>query len=498
MLGELSEARLAIATVHKLDRRLKQTNDQGDMTVQSTDPRPLEQWTAEDEIDLRQYLDVLIRWWREIVVITGLVVLLAILAILAMRLLLPLQFIASADVAIVRTTSDVNFDDRFRTTDQSLSPETGSLSARRSALLGLATTGAIARQVIGDLETLLDENEQIPASLLQMVEAEAVVQAGSRAESDLIRIIVTADDPEKAAAIANSWARHYVHEVNSIYAQVPNEVLASIEAELAETQESYLAAQTNLENFVADNQIDELNALVSVLQQQISQEVSLQQSLLSQWQRTQEQLNTAQALRNQIEAGGAGAVQSNQVALQILKISVYGMAPGQLQVEMRSYDELTADEMLADVTGLVTALENEIANLEAEFATGSTELQAIGESGQPLQAVVEQLRSTKAALEAEQARQRQLSQQRDLTWETYRTLSNKVAELNLTRAAATSEVRFGAEAVPPAKPTRRVSLVIGVLAAGTVGFFMAVILVSLLSFLGLSPLLTRKPATQAP
>ena len=86
------------------------------MTVQTQERGPApERWTAEDEIDLRQYLDVLIRWWREIVLITLSAMVLAAVGILLSRLILPAQYEASANVAIVRTVSDVNFDERFRT-----------------------------------------------------------------------------------------------------------------------------------------------------------------------------------------------------------------------------------------------------------------------------------------------------------------------------------------------------------------------------------------------
>ncbi len=80
-----------------------------------------------------------------------------------------------------------------------------------------------------------------------------------------------------------------------------------------------------------------------------------------------------------------------------------------------------------------------------------------------------ELRTSKAQLETETAKQLQLTQQRDLNWETYKTLSSKVAELNLTRAAASSEVRFGAPAVAAIDAVEEISLVLGVAASGIVG-----------------------------
>ncbi|MCB0128416.1 MAG: hypothetical protein KDE58_39385, partial [Caldilineaceae bacterium] len=134
---------------------------------------------------------------------------------------------------------------------------------------------------------------------------------------------------------------------------------------------------------------------------------------------------------------------------------------------------------------------NQIQALEAQIAAKNDELQPANAEAQPLTAVLEELSKAKAQLEQEQARQRQLNQQRDLTWDTFRTLSSKVAELNLTRAAASSEVRFGAAAVPPVDPTRRISLTVGILVAGFAGLFLALVVVAGLELAGVKPLFGR-------
>src|SRR5690606_6435097 len=79
-----------------------------------------------------------------------------------------------------------------------------------------------------------------------------------RTNSDLIRITVRADDPHKAAAIASAWARHYVALVNSIYNQVPVEIVESVEHELQQASEEYEAAQKSLESFIAESRIKDL------------------------------------------------------------------------------------------------------------------------------------------------------------------------------------------------------------------------------------------------
>lgn len=464
------------------------------MTVQ-TQEQPRDPWAAEDEIDLRQYLDVLIRWWREIVAITLGAIALAAVGLLLMRLVLPPKYEASADVAIVRTVSDVNFDERFRTNPEELGVDTVSLSARRSALLGLVATGAIAQEVVTRLGDTLSEKEQNPANLLEMVEADLASANGVNTDSDLIRIKITADEPAKAAAIANAWAHLYVREVNTIYGQVPNEVLESIQTELAAAEEQYLTSQANLEAFIASNRIDELTSLVTVLQQRIDQEVSLQKAYLQQWEDTQEQLATVRALRIQVEQGGEGAARSNMAALQILKMRVYGMTPEGLQVEVRDLPDVNQQAMLTDLDGLLQSLEQRLIDLEAEVIAGGTQLGSMQTVTSTLASALTNLRTSKAQLESETSKQLQLTQQRDLAWDAYKTLSSKVAELNLTRAAASSEVRFGAPAVPAVDSVQRIGLSLTVGASGLIGLILAVFYVFLANYLGKMPFLGSPQAT---
>ena len=463
------------------------------MTVQTQERvQAPDAWAAEDEIDLRKYLDILIRWWREIALITLTTVVLAAVGILVLRFLLPAEYEASADVAIVRTVSDVNFDERFRTDPENLGTDFTSLSARRSALLGLVATGSIALEVITQLGDTLSTEEQNPANLLDMVAAALANGGGALKDSDLIRITVTADNAEKAAAIANAWARIYVREVNTIYGQVPNEVMASIQTELATAEKQYLTSQANLETFTASNRIDELIGAVNILQQRVDQEVSLQKAYLLQWQDTQEQLTTVRALRTQIEQGGEGAARSAMAALQILKMSVYGMTPEGLQVEVRDLPDVNQQAMMADLDGLLQSLTQRLSDLETKIAAGGTQLGFTKGVTSTLTSALENLRTSKAQLEAVTAKQLQLTQQRDLNWDAYKTLSSKVAELNLTRAAASSEVRFGAPAVPPVEAVARLRLLLGITVAGVCGILLSILVALLSNYLGKQPFLLMK------
>ncbi len=467
------------------------------MSVNTLEPtQSPDAWHHDDEIDLRQYLETLIRWRREIALITIGTAVVAAIAILGLRIVLPPVYVASADVAIARTASDVSFDERFITSADQVGNDVTSAGARRSALLGLVASGGVAIDVLNELGDQLSAEDRSPAALLERVEAEVGPAIGNRVDSDLIRITVSADSPEEAAAIANAWAQAYVRHVNAIYSQVPNEVLDSIQTELEVTEEKYYQDQAQLEAFLATNQLKELNSQLAVYQQRMDQEVALIQAYLVEWQRTNEYLTTAQTLQVQLEQGGEGAIRSSITALQSLKITIYGKPSSNLVLELRDQPEITYEAMLADLSGLIAALEQRLAALHTEIVARSDGLDPSSLTTDTVTAtfspLYDEIRQLQAQIEAENAQNVRLSQQRDLSWETYKALSNKIAELSLTRAASGSEVRFAALAVPPDDPVKGPSLSVAVLGGGFIGFLLAALYAFAANSLQQRPFLTQR------
>ncbi|MCL4826860.1 MAG: hypothetical protein KJZ95_05795 [Caldilinea sp.] len=240
---------------------------------------PPDAWEMDDEIDLRKYIDILIKRWREIVLLTALVVAVATAGVLVVRFTQAPVYQADASVAIVRTQTEVNFDDRF--TISSGQPGAADVNSRRSALLGLVHSGSIAERVAEELYDQLDRQYQEPASLLEQIDARLGVDGARNAQSDLIVISARADTPATAAAIANAWARHYVLEVNRIYGQVPDEMIASVQAELDQAQRAYDDAQRALEQFLATSQLNALQREVQETQQAIAALQNANSSALS-------------------------------------------------------------------------------------------------------------------------------------------------------------------------------------------------------------------------
>ena len=220
--------------------------------------------SGSDEIDLTRYFNVVRQRWLEIVLVTVGVVVLAGVGVLLYRQMTPPVYEANATAAIVRTSTDVRFDERFTTTSDGQGLD---VNSRRTALVALVKSGSIAQQVIEEMGEQLPAGLRNPAELLNMITAELATASGRAGTSDLIQISAMASSPELAADIANAWVKAYVQQVNSIYGQVPDDMLGSVEAQLVEAQATYNTAQANLESFLAASQLDALTRQSGVISQ---------------------------------------------------------------------------------------------------------------------------------------------------------------------------------------------------------------------------------------
>lgn len=248
--------------------------DTAHKSLPSIDPREMD-----DEIDLRKYIDILIKRWREIAFFAIAVVIVTAAGVIVLRFVQAPVYQAEASVAIVRTQTEVNFDDRFTTSSGQAGPSDA--NSRRNALLGLVYSGSIAEQVVEDLYDQLDAQDRNPTTLLERIDARIGVEGGRTSQSDLIIISARADTPATAAAIANAWTKRYILEVNRIYGQVPDEVITSVQAELDQAQQTYEEAQRELEQFLTTSPLNALQREVQETQQVIAALQSANSSALS-------------------------------------------------------------------------------------------------------------------------------------------------------------------------------------------------------------------------
>lgn len=212
---------------------------------------------SDDSIDLGYYFRVLARWWKEILLIALLTAVVAGIGAWLMNVRGDPVYAAASDIAIVRTVSEFNFDERFTTTSET--PSAAALTMRRNALAALAVNPALAIDVIAELGDALPAALRNPSQLARQISA-ALASGNARSnDSDLIRITALADTPELAAQIATAWGRAFVRNTNAVYGQAPNEMLESMTSEQQLAQETFDRAQDALQGAVAESRVDELS-----------------------------------------------------------------------------------------------------------------------------------------------------------------------------------------------------------------------------------------------
>lgn len=381
------------------------------MSINSAQEQPTGAgWETSDEIDLKRYIGALWQRWPEILLTTVAVILLTAGAVWAYRQLTPPVYEATATAAIVRVSTDVRFDERFTTSSEEQNLD---VNSRRTALIALVKSGSIAQQVIDELGDALPEDLRDPAALLETVHGEMATADGRSGQSDLINITVSTDSPEASAAIANAWASAYVRQVNSVYGQVPDEMLGSVSTELAAAQQTYQGAQAQLENHLAASQLDALvrqsNAIsqtLNILQDSqldaITGENDRNRSQLrmyyDQLLRTNSLLTAARALEAQTtgaDAADAADAASTALALQVLQVQMVNAAavappgwadpgltlqqqPTVLQLQLNGGSTPTTAELRREIAATVASLEAQLAQLETSIAQATQALAAGG------------------------------------------------------------------------------------------------------------------------
>jgi len=295
-------------------------------------------------------------------------------------------------------------------------------------------SSSVAAEVIAKLGSTLEPEQRDVSALLGMVETES--------DGDLIGIKVKGKDPRKITAIANAWGEAYERYVNELYGGRP-QPLGSIQAQEAEAKRTYQEAEEALAKFLGDNQIDIL-----------AKEIEAKKGTLSDYYATKRGLDRliadAEALGAQLREGASSSPMATSLSILLLQANAF-MASTGLPLQPSTNLPLQLQLSLGQMASLEGSAGEQIQGLDTLIAVLEArrgEVQAlIGEMS--LQREILQLQEQ---LEREQARQRELTQARDLAWETYQTLARKEAEVQVATQVTDTEVRFAVPAVEPKHP----------------------------------------------
>jgi succinoglycan biosynthesis transport protein ExoP len=388
----------------------------------------------EEEIDLRAYVLVLLKYWKWIL---GTTVAAAVVA-LVVSFLLPPTYEATALVIVRQPQYMMQFDPRFETLTQQPAYKAYPDLARGDEVLEALFARLNPRPA--EIETLRDLQERVEA------------KAGT--DPSVVRLTVRARDPQEAARIANLWAELFVAHANRVYG-ASDEELQQLEGQLAQAQAELEAAEQALIEFQARNQASILDARLDSLKSDQAHYLADQRAITY-------ILQDIQALREQLarqpdERPASLADDLTTLFLQIKAFNAQASAPIQLQVN-------SAESLSNKSIGETMALLDDMAGaLEAKSA----------EIGQRLEELQPQILSLQRQLQEIYTESDRLTRQQDLAKETYTALARKVEETRIAVQGAQSTARLGSRAAVPEKPASPRKL-LNTAVAGALGLMLSV------------------------
>jgi uncharacterized protein involved in exopolysaccharide biosynthesis len=429
----------------------------------------------EGEIDLRPYIQALLhRWW--VVVLLGVI---AAAVSLGFSRAQKQTYSSTATILVTRTSATLSLAEQFPTVKEPIDP-----GSRMSAFLSIARNDSIAIKVYDQVKNMGFPQGQNWALLKTMV---SVSYSG-----DAILIIASASSSQLAADIANSWAKATVASINSAY--FSNEPLANVQTEKDAAQQEYITAQANLEAFIKDNQIDLLKSRIKESKSLFDSYANDRTWQITYWDQRRTDMETlvieTEALQKQLQSGVSSTAGSLGDALAVLmaryrtlnmslnRTDNTGQTGFDLNLQIGDVKTLNdgVGNTQADIAALLKLANDEKANAEAKLES----LRSVGSDQTIIEEIAANTRALETELESQNARQDELTAERDLALKAYQTLSEKVTEIE-TSPQTSYEVTL-VESGVPALITNPRSTLRNTLVSGVLGLMVGIIAVIVLEW----------------
>lgn len=393
----------------------------------------------DDEIDLRQYIRVLIRYW---VWIVGLAAAAAVIAF-AVSSVMPPSYEASALVAITGPRYRLQFDSRMQ--DVPFDPR-----AFAKGYTQLATSD----DVLAGLLDIANAARPADAEPVQVSALRERLSASAVGDGNLVQLKARAETPELAASLANAWAERYVSHLDALYGTKQD--LAALETQVAQVKARVEEADRTLAALRRDYGLGYRPSAAPDLAEPPS--IGLMYQLQDRTRRLADSQARLERIGQLIEEAQQIVDRADEAAPAL----VSGLLADMLGLGLFSGGN----------TGLVQI---NLGDMDVR-ASAQALLEALRAKQVATQAIVENQARDVAALQAEVAqRQMQLEQllrAQQVDQNTYLTLSTKLAE---SRIEADGDIaRIAGRAAPPEMPAGRGRLFTAALAgmvAGLVSVF---------------------------
>lgn len=389
----------------------------------------------EEEINLRPYIDGLVRHGWLIVLCALLGAALALIYASSQKD----NYLATTIVAFLEPTQAVQFDPRFE-----------SVTSRTTILKSLPSL-SMSDDVMGALLDRMNDTE-----INTVTELRDLLAAESGSDLNLLYLRAHSEDPELSARLVNEWSDIFVAMANEIYANRSNGQVEFYMTQLQESAQRLNSADQALIDFQAVNNLvpvsNELDSLSSLQARYVEYGNSLT--------RLEDDIAAARAQLNS-QPGGVGGVAGEYtwLALQSRVFLLQELLPVTVQ--------------LAPSTG--TSQQDQGQYLHSLDAVIAEMRPVIAEQLVTLEPQILELQREKEVLTARATR---LTSNRDLALETYKTLARKLDEERLTTNDITTGFRQVSRAAVPENPAS-VNLMLSALAGAMFGALLSSLLLIL-------------------
>jgi uncharacterized protein involved in exopolysaccharide biosynthesis len=397
----------------------------------------------EQEIDLKPYVDSLKHYWMWIV---GAALIASVAAFVFSSLQAPV-YEATSLVAVTQGNEiTVQFDSRIQSVTD---------SQPIKAYPELATSDDFLLSIVPEIAAI-DPRIQTVQSVRNVLRAESGV------DLSLLRLTAKNDDPQRAAAIVNVWANHFINKVNTIYGGQGGEELNFFEAQLEDASRQLDVAEQSLIDFQTRNR-------VPIITEQMRTQTDTLGDYLEKKRDITLLLQDVQSLLSLIEDVGSDETISIQLASLLLHTRAFSgtrpdmVLPLQLQLDVSQSSEATNGEQQKVLSGLQDVLRIQLEQIEVSIADLEPQILSLQQLKQDAETQVSELN-------------REVS----VANETYMALAGKVEAERITSQDTFGGVRIASAANTPESPAS--SRLMNTVAAGIAGFLLGVIVVLVITW----------------
>ncbi len=420
----------------------------------------------DDEIDIREYIDVILRnRWK--IMLIGLVFAVAAFAV---AYLSPKKYETSATIVINRNQLVMSLAKQYPTV--ALSRNGKSFA---EAIYTLAGSDAVAQRTIEKL------GDKLPTKFHSTRNINKAVSVST--EGDALVVKAVTGDKNLSSLIANTWADEARDLINTTYSG--GQPLSEIQSQLSKAKSEYDNAQKELEDFFSKSNIKALELQSNNVENQLGSAISDEhwkisyninrkhalEHILAQAKYLKNQIgNGAESLpaqagdalamilvRNQIlEFKPLAKLDKNDSESELKTVNIVGVRdnypPSSLSVQLQNVSALLDDQakVVKDLSDLILVLEKEIERVNDENSTIlNTGLEK--EGSESARILSEHLRNLVVYYEKEKAKKQELTNARDLAWTTYKTLQEKKTEIE-SSLQASAIVSLASKAIVPQEP----------------------------------------------